>query len=91
EGTIRVATRPAPGGGEIEVRDEGPGLTEEIQARLFDPFFTTKADGTGLGLSIVRRIVDTHGGTIRYETRPSEGTRFIIFLPEGAPSMEMRL
>ncbi|MGH7859427.1 MAG: ATP-binding protein, partial [Candidatus Binatia bacterium] len=90
DGVIQVATRPAAHGGEIEVQDRGPGLTEEIQARLFDPFFTTKADGTGLGLSIVRRIVDAHGGTIRYETRREEGTRFIVYLPEGAPPSEAR-
>ena len=81
-GTVRVATRSAPGGAEIEVEDEGTGIPPEVQARLFDPFFTTKPEGTGLGLSITRRIVDVHGGRIRYETRVGQGTRFVIFIPE---------
>jgi signal transduction histidine kinase len=43
--------------------------------------FTTKPDGTGLGLSICQRIIGAHGGHIRYQTRPGEGTTFVIFLP----------
>lgn len=81
-GLVRVATRPAPGGAEITVEDQGPGLPPEVQARLFDPFFTTKREGTGLGLSISKRIVDAHGGSIRFETEAGKGTRFIIFLPD---------
>jgi signal transduction histidine kinase len=80
-GAVRVTTRAVPGGGEIEVEDEGQGLDSEAQARLFDPFFTTKPEGTGLGLSISRRIVEGHGGTIHFDTRTGVGTTFTIFLP----------
>jgi PAS domain S-box-containing protein len=83
-GTIRAATRSAAGGAEIEVDDEGTGIPPQVEARLFDPFFTTKADGTGLGLSIARRIVDSHGGTIRHCTQPGSGTRFTVYLPSDA-------
>ncbi|MEZ6109906.1 MAG: PAS domain S-box protein [Pirellulaceae bacterium] len=49
---------------EIEVRDNGPGMSPEQRARVFEPFFTTKHKGTGLGMSIALRIVEAHLGTI---------------------------
>jgi len=64
----------------LEVQDTGGGIPPEVQARLFDPFFTTKPSGTGLGLSIARRIVEKHGGTLRFETG-AKGTVFRIVLP----------
>jgi PAS domain S-box-containing protein len=48
----------------ILIRDEGPGLTPEQQARIFEPFFTTKTKGTGLGMSLCQRIVHAHDGAI---------------------------
>ncbi|MGH7266024.1 MAG: sensor histidine kinase [Candidatus Rokuibacteriota bacterium] len=80
-GVVRVATRPVPGGGEIEVEDRGSGIAPEIQSKLFQPFFTTKPEGTGLGLSICHRIVEAHEGRIRYDTRPGRGTTFVVFMP----------
>jgi PAS domain S-box-containing protein len=71
----------------IDVADTGKGIPPEIQKRLFDPFFTTKETGTGLGLPIAARIVERHGGIIRYETQPNRGTTFSIVLPR-APKDE---
>ncbi len=65
----------------LDVADTGTGMPPEVQKRLFDPFFTTKEDGTGLGLSISARIVEKHGGIIRYETEPGRGTTFSVVLP----------
>jgi PAS domain S-box-containing protein len=48
----------------ILIRDEGPGLTPEQQARIFEPFFTTKTKGTGLGMALCQRIVHAHDGAI---------------------------
>ncbi len=84
-GTVQVTTRAVSDGGEIEVEDQGPGLTPEVEARLFRPFFTTKPEGTGLGLSICQRIVEAHSGHIRYETRLGKGTTFTVFLPAREP------
>ncbi|XPM59297.2 MAG: sensor histidine kinase [Leptolyngbya sp. IPPAS B-1204] len=68
----------------IHIADNGPGISKEVQSRLFDPFFTTKpvGKGTGLGLSISHQIVvERHGGTIRCDSAPGEGTEFIIEIP----------
>lgn len=67
---------------EISVTDTGPGIPVLVQERIFEPFFTTKApgEGSGLGLDIARRIIETHGGTIRFETS-SSGTTFFVRLP----------
>jgi signal transduction histidine kinase len=67
----------------VRVRDEGPGIPEELITRIFDPFFTTKpvGEGTGLGLSIVHGIIERHGGEIRVESTVGVGTTFTVRLP----------
>ncbi|HYH84410.1 MAG TPA: ATP-binding protein [Pyrinomonadaceae bacterium] len=65
----------------IQFADRGPGMDERTRARIFEPFFTTKKKGTGLGLAIAKQIVEQHGGTIRADSRPGDGTRFTIELP----------
>jgi len=66
----------------IEVGDNGPGIPEELQAKLFQPFFTTKEGGTGLGLYSCRRIIEEeHGGIVQLDSRPGEGTRVFLRLP----------
>ncbi|MBN1204950.1 MAG: cyclic nucleotide-binding domain-containing protein [Myxococcaceae bacterium] len=67
----------------VEITDDGPGIPEELQARIWEPFFTTKAQGqgTGLGLDIALRIIERrHGGRIRVDSKPGE-TRFRVELP----------
>jgi signal transduction histidine kinase len=63
----------------IFVEDNGPGVQEDIVARIFDPMFSTHREGCGLGLSIVKRIVESHDGTIDVSTSP-DGTSFRIRL-----------
>ncbi len=65
----------------MDVIDNGKGIPPEVQLRLFDPFFTTKDGGTGLGLPIAARIVEKHGGELRYQTQPNRGTIFSVILP----------
>jgi signal transduction histidine kinase len=65
----------------MEVIDTGRGITAEVEKRLFDPFHTTKDGGTGLGLSVAARIVERHGGALRYHTRVGHGTTFGVVLP----------
>jgi two-component system sensor histidine kinase HydH len=65
----------------LTVEDTGPGVDASVQTRLFEPLITTKAKGIGLGLALVKRIVERHAGTIRYEARAPNGARFVIRLP----------
>ncbi|MCR4375267.1 MAG: ATP-binding protein, partial [Acidobacteria bacterium] len=69
----------------ITVADTGSGIPPAVLDRIFEPFFTTKSfgQGTGLGLSTSLAIVKSHGGFIRVQTSPAEGTRFHIYLPAG--------
>jgi len=68
---------------QMSIKDSGPGIAPEVQAKIFDPYFTTKAvgKGTGLGLSIVHGIVKSYGGFISLVSEPGKGTAFHIFLP----------
>ncbi|BCS97291.1 PAS domain-containing sensor histidine kinase [Desulfoluna limicola] len=66
----------------IAVSDSGCGMEPATLKSIFDPYYTTKAEGTGLGLAIVHKIVEAHGGSIDVVSRPGEGARFDIALPE---------
>jgi signal transduction histidine kinase len=70
----------------VVLGDTGSGIPPERLAQVFEPFFTTRASsgGTGLGLAIARRITRDHGGTIRLESEPGQGTRAIVELPATA-------
>jgi signal transduction histidine kinase len=81
---IAVSVQPAADGGcVLTVSDNGPGMTDDVRARVFEPFFTTKrADGgTGLGLAVVYGIVTGWGGQIAVDSRPGSGARFTVTLP----------
>lgn len=80
-GTVRVTAAREGGNVRLTVGDTGRGMTQAELARAFDDFYTTKAGGTGLGLSIVRRLVLDAGGTLRVDTEPGKGSRFILELP----------
>lgn len=62
------------------IKDNGPGIPEELVRQIFVPFFTTKEQGSGIGLSLARQIMRAHGGNIRVNSIPGEETRFIIEL-----------
>lgn len=73
----------------LEISDTGTGIEPDKLGRIFDPFFTTKevGKGTGLGLSIAHGIIQEHKGTIRAESTPGTGTRFVITLPTTEASL----
>ena len=80
--TVRVGTHGDGDAAVVEIADSGPGIPEEVRARMFDPFFTTKpaGRGTGLGLQIAKRVVLRHGGTIEVASAPGD-TRVRVRLP----------
>jgi signal transduction histidine kinase len=89
-GRVRVSAAPGEAGRtvRIEVADDGPGMTEEVQRRCFEPFFTTKLRGisTGLGLSLVNGVVRRAGGELAVRSNPGHGCAFSFELPAaGAP------
>jgi len=86
KGVIRITTRKERKGVSVQVLDNGSGMDHATEAKIFDPFFTTKdvGKGTGLGLSIVKRIIDSHEGTLALKTVPGKGTNFKIELPRKA-------
>ena len=75
---------------EIRIRDNGPGIPDDMLDKIFNPFFTTKptGKGTGLGLSICSDIVREHGGHIGVTSEPGEFTEMLVTLPLVAPALE---
>ncbi len=72
------------GQAEIRIKDNGPGIPDEIRNKIFQPFFTTKptGEGTGLGLSLAYDMVTKgHGGTLEVKTKEGKGSEFIIRIP----------
>ena len=82
KGELRVRTYREDDSVVVEIGDNGPGISPEVQPHIFEPFFTTKGvgEGTGLGLDTVQRIVKKHRGNIQVRTKPGD-TRFQIWLP----------
>jgi two-component system sensor histidine kinase PilS (NtrC family) len=85
--TDRPAPGEVPGGVNIEtpvvleVRDNGPGVPEDLRARLFEPFVSGRVGGSGLGLAIVQRAVDAHRGMMLMDSSAGAGTTFRIYFP----------
>ncbi len=84
---VTVRARPTEGGVEVAVLDNGHGIDPTIRDKVFDPVFTTRplGQGAGLGLSISYGIVQSHGGTIEFESAPGQGTCFRVRLPLKPP------
>lgn len=65
----------------IHIRDNGCGISPEVQAKIFEPFFTTREQGTGLGLAVAKTIVERHGGTITITSDLAKGTTVTLRFP----------
>ena len=85
--TGRPASHELPRGAGMEnpvalaVSDNGPGIPENLRARLFDPFVTGRVGGTGLGLAIVQRAVEAHRGLVLVDSTEGKGTTFTVYFP----------
>ncbi len=65
----------------LRVRDNGPGIPEELRERLFDPFVSGRRGGSGLGLAIVQRAIQVHRGVVFVDSVPGSGTTFSVIIP----------
>lgn len=83
-GEITVSTHTQDDFVVFEVKDNGPGISDEIKEKIFDPFFTTKESGagTGLGLAIAQQAVEDHKGRMEVESEEGKGTTFKVFIPK---------
>ena len=70
----------------ISVRDHGCGIPDDVLPHIFDPYFTTKPGGSGLGLATAYAIIAKHGGNLSVQTKPGDGTIFIVDLPASEES-----
>lgn len=87
-GHVQLSARSANGFVEAEVRDDGPGISQDEAKRIFERFYQVdksrrsgQGRGAGLGLSIAQQIVQAHGGRIELESEAGKGSRFIVYLP----------
>ncbi len=88
EKRIKISTELSGGDVVLAVDDTGSGMTREVQEHIFEPFYTTKIDGegTGLGLALCRDIARRHGGTLRCDSAPDEGSCFELVIPLQQPT-----
>ena len=87
DGLVEIESSYSDSSIEVRIKDNGPGIREDLQKRVFDPFFTTKqtGKGTGLGLWVTYSIVEKLGGSISLQSKVGEGTTFTIRIPYIAP------
>lgn len=83
QGEIRITAEVQPGGDAVcvTIADNGPGIPAERVNQIFQPYFTTKDKGSGLGLAIVKQNMSLYGGTVRVESEPGRGSRFLLNFP----------
>ena len=76
----------------VKISDTGEGIAEDRLGMIFEPFFTTKVlgRGTGLGLSICKKIMEDHGGFIRFESKVGEGSTISLYFPYKGQDLEFR-
>jgi len=65
----------------ITVKDTGVGIPENVKDKLFTPMFTTKSKGQGFGLPVIKRMTESLGGTVTFDSQEGKGTTFIVRLP----------
>ena len=75
----------------ISIKDEGPGIPEELLMKIFDPFFSTKQGGSGLGLATSYSIIKNHDGFIQAESEMGKGATLTIYLPASANRVSIKM
>ncbi len=78
---LYIASEPTDQGVRVSIRDEGEGVSPDLQDKLFTPYFTTKPNGVGLGLAMAKKVLIAHGGAIELHSDIGVGTTVMIHLP----------
>ena len=88
--TITLSCRTNGDGATVfEVADDGPGISEDVNARVFEDFFSTKgSEGTGIGLLVAQKVAEDHGGTVTFSSKSGRGTVFTVTIPTAASRPE---
>ena len=74
----------------FQVSDNGPGISEDLNARVFEDFFSTKgSEGTGIGLLVAQKVAEDHGGKVTFSSKPGQGTTFTVIIPTAASRDEL--
>lgn len=74
----------------LQVADDGPGIPEDVDARVFEDFFSTKGtEGTGIGLLVAQKVAEDHGGKVTFSSKPGRGTTFTVTIPTAASRPEL--
>jgi signal transduction histidine kinase len=74
----------------FQVSDDGPGISEDVNAKVFEDFFSTKGtEGTGIGLLVAQKVAEDHGGKVTFSSKPGRGTTFTVTLPTAASRPEL--
>jgi signal transduction histidine kinase len=81
QGSLALRLRRDGGSLVLDVEDDGPGISDDVHARLFEPYFSTKTSGTGLGLAICKRAIEDLGGTIAVRSAAGKGTTVTVRIP----------
>ena len=81
DGRIRIVCQHAGRETRIVISDNGPGMSEEVRARVFEPLFTTSSHRVGIGLTVAQRLLGACGGTIAVESTPGVGTTVTLTFP----------
>lgn len=79
--TLKISTRATDERIEVEVADNGPGITEDILPHIFELLYSTRGFGVGLGLPTVRQLLEQHGGDVKVSTVVGEGTSMVLWFP----------
>ena len=78
EAKVEIRLKAVKGRIQLEVEDNGKGMSDAVLKRMFEPRFTTKNSGMGLGLAVVKTLVEENGGSISCDSKEGQGTRFIL-------------
>jgi signal transduction histidine kinase len=78
EAKVEIRLKDVKGRIQLEVEDNGKGMSDAVLKRMFEPRFTTKNSGMGLGLAVVKTLVEENGGSISCDSKEGHGTRFTL-------------